>query len=105
MSTRAVYQVDGWDRQAPGRGAEERYICGKLRDAGWKTAFSSKIHCLHLFGTRGANETDRWGYDKDLKPEDTGHSDIWHPALSNGDDIEQLKQYAGGDNGQRYYKG
>jgi len=92
MRTSAVLEVGGWDRGAPGRGSEERYICGKLRSAGYKTAFANKIQCLHLFGLP---DTDRWGYDKDMKPEETGHSDIWHPALANGDDPVEIKKYSG----------
>lgn len=95
MRTQAVRDVGGWDRDAQGRGAEERYIGGKLHDSGWRTAFAVKIPTLHLFGTRGDDGTDRWGYDKNLKPEETGHSDISHPALTNGDDIEEIKKYAG----------
>jgi GT2 family glycosyltransferase len=104
MRTKAVQNVGGWDRGDPGRGSEERYICGKLRDFGYKTAFAVKIACLHLFGTRGNNTTDRWGYDKDMRPEDTGHSDISHPALTNGDDFEEILKYAGGDDAKRYYQ-
>lgn len=92
MRTKWVHFVGGWDRDVAGRGQEERYICGKLNDAGFKTAFAAKITCLHLFGLQ---DTDRWGYDKDLKPEDTGHSDIHHPALVNGDDLEEVAKYAG----------
>ncbi len=103
MLREAVEQVGGWDRGAEGRGAEERFICGKLRDAGYATAFAAKIPCLHLFGTRGANETDRWGYDKDLKPEDTGHSDIWHPVLTNGDDREDVELFAGKEAMEEYF--
>lgn len=102
MRTQAVREVGGWDRDAKGRGAEERYICGKLRDAGYRTAFAVKIPCLHLFGTRGDDGTDRWGYDKDLRPEDTGHSDIFHPALQNGDDIEEIKNYVGDELAKEY---
>lgn len=104
MSTNAVYSVGGWNRDQAGRGQEERYIGGKLRDAGYKTAFATDIRCLHLFGTRGDNSTDRWGYDKDWSPEKTGHSDISHPALTNGDDLEEIKLFAGDTNADRYYK-
>lgn len=103
MRTRAVREVGGWDREASGRGAEERYICGKLRDAGYRTAFAAKIPTLHLFGTRDSNPTDRWGYDASLKPEDTGHSDISHPALTNGDDKNELLKYASAEDVEKYY--
>jgi hypothetical protein len=95
MRSRATSEVGGWQGNAPGRGSEERYICGKLREAGYKTGFATHIPTLHLFGTRGDIETDRWGYDKNLKPEETGHSDIWHPALANGDSPEDVVAYAG----------
>lgn len=93
MDTKLVHWVGGWERKQPGRGAEERYICGKLRDAGFKTAFAVNVRCLHLFGPK--ETTDRWGYHKDMKPEDTGHSDIAHPALTNGDDPQEIIKYAG----------
>lgn len=102
MDVRAVRQVGGWDREVHGRGAEERYICGKLREAGYKTGFATHIRTLHLFGDRAAN-TDRWGYNEKLKPEDTGHSDIWHPALENGDTIDDVKEFAGEENAKRYF--
>lgn len=96
MRTDVTKAVGGWDREAPGRGSEETFICGKLRDAGFMTAFATKIHCLHLFGTREAhNFTDRWGYDKAMTPEDSGHRDIDHPALRNGDDIAEIIKFAG----------
>lgn len=103
MRTAAVKQVGGWDREASGRGAEERFICGKLRDAGYRTAFAAQIPTLHLFGTRGEDGTDRWGYDAKLEPADTGHSDISHPALTNGDDRKQLLEYASITDVERYY--
>lgn len=92
MNAKAVRLVGGWDRDNPGRGAEERYICGKLRESGWKTGFATHIPTLHLFGLK---DTDRWGYDKNLNPEDTGHSDIFHPVLENGDDLTEVEKYAG----------
>lgn len=92
MDTKVTHFVGGWEREHPGRGAEERYVCGKLRDAGFKTAFATNINCLHLFGLQ---DTDRWGYPPHYKPEETGHSDISHPALEQGDDLEEIKKYAG----------
>lgn len=102
MRTNAVKQVGGWARNAPGRGSEERYICGKLRESGYKTAFATHIQCLHLFGVRDQTK-ERWGYDESMKPEDSGHSDIWHPALANGDDYEEIKKYSGKELADAYY--
>jgi glycosyltransferase involved in cell wall biosynthesis len=104
MRTDITQAIGGWDRKAPGRGSEETYICGKLRDAGFRTAFAVKIPCLHLFGTRDSgNMTDRWGYDKGMTPADSGHRDIDHPALRNGDDFEEIKLFAGKEFAQEYF--
>lgn len=103
MRTQVVKDVGGWDSNRPGRGEEERYIGRKLNDAGFRTAFATNIKCLHLFGTRGEKGTDPWGYDKDLKPADTGHSEISHPALTNGDDFAEVALYAGEENVEKYY--
>lgn len=92
MRTQAVKAVGGWRDEVGGRGTEERYICGLLRESGWDTAFATHVRTLHLFGDR-AKETDRWGYSKDWKPEDTGHSDVHHPALINGDDPQEIREY------------
>lgn len=102
MRTTPVREVGGWAEERQGRGAEERYIGAKLHEAGYKTAFAVKIPTLHLFGVRD-QRTDRWGYPVDWKPEDTGHSDIWHPVLENGDDFEEVKKFAGEENAQRYF--
>lgn len=92
MRSDLVELVGGWREYANGRGAEERYICGELRELGFKTGFATHIHTLHLFGLK---DTDRWGYDKEWTPEKTGHSDISHPALENGDDFEEVERYSG----------
>lgn len=102
MNVKAVREVGGWDRDVPGRGMEERYICGKLRDAGYKTAFAVKIRTLHLFGNR-EHTKERWGYDESLKPEDTGHSDISHPALEQGDFKDEVLLYSSIEDTERYY--
>lgn len=93
MRTELVKKVGGWRDSMEGRGTEERYICGKLRELGYKTGFSVQIRCLHLFGDRGTQGTDRWGYPKHWEPEDTGHSNIHHPVLESGDNFNEIKQY------------
>lgn len=104
MDVKAVREVGGWLRPeesfAPGRGTEERLVCGKLRDAGYKTAFAVNVRTLHLFGLK---DTDRWGYDIKLNPEDTGHSDISHPALEQGDIKDEVLLYASIEDTERYY--
>lgn len=103
MLTAPVKESGGWRDEEAGRGSEERYICGKLRDAGWETGFATKVNCLHLFGDR-TQGTDRWGYAADWLPGDTGHSDIWHPVLNNGDDVGDVIAYAGESLAKEYFK-
>lgn len=91
MRTELVNHVGGWEGK-PGRGSEERYICGELRKLGYKTGFATHINTLHLFGLKN---TDRWGYPLEWTPEHTGHSDISHPVLTNGDDLNEVEKYAG----------
>lgn len=104
MRTEAVRRVNGWDRDSNGRGQEERYICGKLREAGYGTAFATHIQCLHLFGNRKKTQ-ERWGYEDGMKPEDSGHSDIWHPKLGQGDVFEEVAVYTGEALAKEYFYG
>lgn len=90
MLTPVVKDIGGWRDEVDGRGTEERYICGKLHERALKTGFAVKVKTYHQFGP--PKITDRWGYSKDWTPEQTGHSDIWHPALA-GDDPEAIKEY------------
>lgn len=102
MRTGPVQVVGGWDRDSTGRGAEERFIGTKLREVGYKTAFATSIRTLHLFGAR--NQTaERWGYADGMIPEETGHSDIDHPALRNGDDYEEVALYSGNKLAKEYF--
>lgn len=103
MKTRLTRKIGGW-RETPGRGQEERHIGAKLAEAGYKTGFAAKIPCLHLFGTReGGNSTDRWGYSKRWKPARSGHNNVWHPALINGDDFVAVSQFCGEELAKEYF--
>jgi GT2 family glycosyltransferase len=102
MRTDIVRQVNGWDGGTKGRGAEERFIGNKLHEVGYRTAFATNIQTLHLFGVR-TQTSERWGYTENLRPEDTGHSDISHPALTNGDDFEEVAAYSGEDLAREYF--
>lgn len=99
MNTKATLDAGGWEGK-PGRGSEERWICGELQKMGWSTAFAVQIPTLHLFGQK---DTDRWGYPADWTPEDTGHSDIYHPALEQGDDPVEVEKYAGKELADAYF--
>lgn len=100
MITDLVRAVGGWRDEVTGRGTEERYICGKIQEFGYRTAFAVQINCLHLFGGK---DSDRWGYEKGWKPEDTGHSDIFHPKLEQGDDPEEVQKYTGKELAREYF--
>lgn len=98
MLTYTVKDIGGWREDSLGRGAEERYICGRLHDRALKTGFAVKIKTYHQFGLRaeeGEKTSDRWGYDKAWQPQDTGHSDIDHPAFK-GDDPAEMREYYDG---------
>lgn len=103
MRSNAIVQVGGWDRESFGRGAEERYIGAKLNEAGYKTGFATHVKTLHLFGNR-AKTKERWGYEDGMKPEETGHSDVYHPALINGDDYDEVVKYCGDELAKDYFK-
>lgn len=91
MSLAATLDAGGWRDDMPGRGSEERWICGRLRELGWKTGFTAKLRTLHLYGDK---DTDNWGYDKEMKPEDSGHSPgVWHPKFESKDDPDEIKEY------------
>ena len=78
MRREAVWKAGGWERIIrASRNHEEATICGRLSQAGYKFGYSAKMKAFHMFGTEG--ETDYWGYDKDAKPEDHGHRDVWPP--------------------------
>ncbi|NIP84945.1 MAG: glycosyltransferase [Planctomycetales bacterium] len=62
MRTEAVQQAGGWRAtQNPSRNNEERWICGKLRENGWKTGYARDVRCIHLWGEPERGE-DAWGY-------------------------------------------
>lgn len=87
MRTDLVNEVGGWRKSVDGRGSEEKYICGKFNDMGLKTGFATEVKCYHMFGKQN------WGYPEDWRPERHGHTLVWHPAIINGDDDEEIKKY------------
>jgi GT2 family glycosyltransferase len=76
MRAEAVREVGSWrDTQDPSRNNEERWICGKLRGAGWKVGYSRDVRCIHLWGLTDQGE-DPWGYPIGFEH---GHREIWPP--------------------------
>lgn len=77
MRTEAVRETGGWKREKrPSRNNEERWICGRLRKAGWKIGFARDIRCIHLWGNPDLGE-DEWGYTAGTYHE--GHNPVWPP--------------------------
>lgn len=86
MRTEAVKQAGGWEfTTRPQRNHEEKHICSRLREKGWKSGRTTRIRAYHLFGK------DNWGYG-DIPPEVHGHN----PALR--DYVGQFDQKEAYDN-------
>jgi glycosyltransferase involved in cell wall biosynthesis len=84
MDTKLVKDIGGWrndlneidsEKFRQKRGHEELYISGKIRERGYKVGWARNVKCHHLFGN---NETDPWGYIKEMKPQDHGHNEVSH---------------------------
>lgn len=72
MRRNAVWQAGGWERVVrTGRNHEERTICSRLKDNGWKVGRTGWLRCYHPFG-RG--EGGNWGYPPEFTPEMQGHN-------------------------------
>lgn len=87
MRTSEVKMVGGWNDNIKSRGNEERYICGELHKLGWETGFAVRVKTYHMFGK------GNWGYLSELEPSEHGHNPVCHPAIQNGDDENDLKEY------------
>jgi len=79
MRTELVRQVGGWEHKLEaGRNHEEKWVCGKLRDAGYKTGRTTRIRAYHPFGRNVLDAEGRpvgnWGYPKEITPEMQGHN-------------------------------
>lgn len=89
MRKDAVKKVNGWaDDVDPlirgDRGHEERLICGRLKEAGYKSGRCTRLRAYHPFGTN-------WGYPADITPEQQGHN----PELA--DYVRQFDQMSAYD--------
>jgi GT2 family glycosyltransferase len=78
MRTEAVRATGGWQRQVrPSRNHEEKWICKRLKQDGWKVGYARDVRCIHLFGEPELGE-DSWGYSAGTYHE--GHTDRWPPV-------------------------
>jgi len=84
MNKRVVEKAGGWERDYNRlRNNEERHICSRLQGLGYKVGYTGKMRAFHLFGD--SLNTDPWGYDKKMKPEEHGHRKIWPVVSAYGD--------------------
>ena len=68
MRTDAVRKTGGWEHHMEaGRNHEERWICGKLQEAGHKVGIASRIRAFHPF-------PPNWGYPPEFTPEMQKHN-------------------------------
>ena len=78
MNTAAVREVGGWAKEKrPSRNHEEKWICGRLRKAGYKVGYSRDVRAIHFFGDNELGEDD-WGYTEGTYHE--GHREVWPPV-------------------------
>lgn len=75
MRREAVWRAGGWEKVVrTGRNHEERTICSRLQNIGYKTGRTTRLRAYHPFGKdMGGN----WGYPVEFTPEMQGHN----PAL------------------------
>lgn len=73
MRREAVIKAGGWENKIEaGRNHEERTICSRLHDAGYKTGITSRLRAYHPFGKDLG--TGNWGYPPEVTPEMQGHN-------------------------------
>jgi len=73
MRTEAVRKAGGWEHSIrTSRNHEERTICSRLQDTGYKTGITTRIRAYHPFGKDIPGST--WGYPKEVTPEMQGHN-------------------------------
>lgn len=86
MRTEAVRDVGGWEHKIEaGRNHEERTICSRLRDAGYKVGRTTRIRAYHPFGKGlGGN----WGYPKEFTPQMQKHTPELEQYVQQFDNID-----------------
>ncbi|MFA5013931.1 MAG: glycosyltransferase family 2 protein [Actinomycetota bacterium] len=90
MRRDAVWKAGGWEKVIrTGRNHEESTLCSRLSAVGYKYGYTNNMYAFHAFGIK--DETDYWGYPKEMKPEDHGHRDLWPPLWVYGN-IEDYDQ-------------
>lgn len=94
MRRNLVKKVNGWaDDDLPlirgDRGHEERLVCGRLREAGYKAGRCTRLRAYHPFGkTTGGN----WGYPEEITPEMQGHNPELKDYVQQFDNMENYDE-------------
>lgn len=82
MRTEAVRKVGGWEHKIEaGRNHEERTICSRLRDNGFKVGRTVRIRAFHPF-------PPNWGYPKEFTPEMQKHTPELEPYVQQFGNID-----------------
>ncbi len=78
MNRHAVEHAGGWEKVIrTSRNHEEHTICDRLRNLGYKMGYTANMKAFHLFA---GDDTDDWGYPKEMTPEQHGHHAISPPV-------------------------
>lgn len=86
MRTEVVKQAGGWEfTTRPQRNHEEKHICSRLREKGFKSGRTTRVRAYHLFGK------DNWGYG-DIPPEVHGHNPALRDYVGQFDQKEAYNQ-------------
>lgn len=86
MQTDLVRKVGGWEHFIEaGRNHEERTICSRIRDAGYKVGRTTRIRAYHPFGK---NEGGNWGYPKEFTPQMQKHTPELEGYVQQFDNME-----------------
>lgn len=90
MRKSVVAKTGGWNSEGEpliqaNRGHEERTICGKLNQLGYKSGRCTRLRAYHPFGKAvGGN----WGYPEEITPEMQGHNPELKDYVQQFDNME-----------------
>lgn len=79
MRREAVQKTSGWEHKIEaGRNHEEKWICGKLKELGYKVGRTTRLRAYHPFGRTNVDSEGKvignWGYPKEITPAMQGHN-------------------------------
>jgi len=89
MRTEWVKSLGAWNEKRALRGHEELWIGEKFSDHHYKMGWATNVKCWHLFGE---DDTDAWGYPKNMTPQDHGHNPV---AGIPKNDVDEIRDKVG----------